>query len=299
MIKVEFLIIIIIIVIFIYFSIIECFENFNNDDDDDLEYLKDFTKEISIYRPVESKNLRKVKNIIIDELKDTKMEIKEQSFTRIINNKNYSFSNIIAKNNNVMNNTKYILLGVHVDSPQIENCESAIDAATGISILLLIAKRILEINKNFPLMLLFIDGEEAIDGGWSNHNSLSGSRYFVDNYNLDIIDKVYIIDLIGGSFNNTIAAFKNNPKTHQDLENLSLINKKFDKQVFINPKDYISDANIEDDYLPFFEKNKYSVNLIPYSFPDNHHTLNDSYKNINWKYVDIFYKVFLEFLLLF
>ena len=59
MIKVEFLIIIIFILIFIYFSLIECFENFDNDDDD-LEYLKDLTKEVSIYRPVESKNLRKV-----------------------------------------------------------------------------------------------------------------------------------------------------------------------------------------------------------------------------------------------
>jgi Zn-dependent M28 family amino/carboxypeptidase len=146
-------------------------------------------------------------------------------------------------------------------------------------------------------MLLFIDGEEAIDGPWNPNNSLSGSRYFVNNYDLTFIERVYIFDLIGADFTkNKIAAFSSNPVTFYDMEKLSEINEKYDNQIFINPSKFTSDKRISDDHVPFVEKNKYALNLIPFNFPENHHTLNDNYKNVNWKYVEKFYKVFFEFL---
>jgi len=260
-----------------------------------ITFIKNFTKEISVYRPVGSKELVNVKNKIINEMKKIGLETDIQSFTRKINNKDYSFSNLIGKNLNA--NEKFILLGVHVDSPQIKGCESAIDAATGVSLALELARKIISKDPTYPIMLLFIDGEEAIDGPWDKNNSLSGSRYFVNNYDLTFIERVYIFDLIGGDFNkNKIAAFANNPVTHYDIEKLADINEKYDNQIFINPSKYISTKEIEDDHVPFLEKNKYSLNLIPYTFPDCHHTLDDNYANINWKYVETFFKVFYEFL---
>jgi hypothetical protein len=258
-------------------------------------FIKNFTKEISVYRPVGSKELDTVKHKIVNEMKRIGLHVEIQHFKRKINNKKYSFSNLIGKNTNT--NKKYILLGVHIDSPQIEGCESTIDAATGVSIALELARQVISKNPNYPIMLLFIDGEEAIDGEWSKSNTLSGSRYFVNNYDLNSIDKVYIFDLIGADLiKNKIAAFKNNPNTHSDINKLANINKKYKYQIFINTSEYISNKSIQDDHVPFFEKNKYALNLIPFNFPDNHHTLNDNYNNVNWKYVEIFYKVFLDFL---
>jgi len=260
-----------------------------------ITFIKNFTKDISVYRPVGSKELINVKNKILKEMKKIGLETQIQSFTKTINNKEYSFSNLIGKNPYV--NEKFILLGVHVDSPQIEGCESTIDAATGVSIVLELARRILSKNPEYPIMLLFIDGEEAIDGSWNNNNSLIGSRYFVNNYDVSFIDKVYIFDLIGGDFNkNKIAAFSNNPVTFYDLEALAEINEKYDDKIFLNPSEYVSTMSIQDDHVPFLEKNVYALNLIPYKFPDSHHTLNDNYNNVNWKYVQTFYKIFFEFL---
>lgn len=263
--------------------------------DDTMQFIKKFTKGISTYRPVGSTELATVKNEIMKQMKEIGLKTEVQTFKRIINNKEYSFSNLIGINPNAYQ--RFILLGVHVDSPQIPGCQSAIDAATGISIALQLAKNIMLEDPTYPVMLLFIDGEEAIDGDWNSSNSLSGSNYFVNNYDLTLIDKVYIFDLIGGDLKeNKIAQFKNNPATSSDLETLSRLNEKYEEQIFMNPADYVSDKDIQDDHVPFVEKQKYALNLIPYKFPKNHHTLNDTYENVNWKYVEIFYRVLFDFL---
>lgn len=265
------------------------------DPESSITFIKNFTKNISIYRPVGSNELNNVKKLIIEEMRKIGLDIQVQSFTKNINNKEYSFSNLIGKNSNAT--SKFIVLGVHVDSPQIEGIEATIDAATGVSIALELARRIISKNPKFPIMLLFIDGEEAIDGMWNNNNTLSGSRYFVNNYDLSFIEKVYIFDLIGGDFDkNKIAAFSNNPVTSYDMEKLSIMNEKYNNQIFLNPNNFISNMTIQDDHVPFVEKNIYALNLIPYKFPDSHHTLNDNYNNVNWRYVETFYKVFFDFL---
>jgi hypothetical protein len=281
--------------IFLILLIIYILYEINNKIIKPIEYIKDTTKIMSVYGPVESELLGFVKNYVIEEMETLELDVTEQHFTRNINNKDYKFSNIIGINPNAK--APYILIGAHIDSPQIEGCESTIDAVTSISIILEITKNLLKKNPNLPIMLLFVDGEEAIDGPWKESNSLSGSKYFVNNYDLNLIDKVYILDLIGGDISmNKIAAFQNNPKSHDDIKKLYEINKKYNELIFINPETFISDKIIEDDHLPFKNKDKYVLDLIPYEFPKTHHTLDDNYNNVNWKYVEIFYNVFYEFL---
>jgi len=284
------LVLIIIILLLLFYPLFKIIETFTN-----IDYIKTFTKEISIYRPVGSPELESVKNKVLSEMKNIGLSTTVQSFKRTINNKEYSFSNLIGVNPNA--NKKYILLGVHIDSPQNPKCECTTDAVTGISIALELAKNLIKENKNYPIMLVFFDGEEAIDGPWTSSNSLSGSSYFVDNYDTNLIDKVYIFDLIGGDFNqNKIAGFSNNKATASDLMKLAKINENYNQKIFQHPNDYTSDKEIQDDHVPFVNKNIYALNLIPYNFPNNHHTLNDNYENVNWKYVEIFYSVLFEFL---
>jgi len=284
------LVLIVIIILLLFYPFLKTIETFTN-----INYIKNFTKEISIYRPVGSSELETVKNKVLAEMKNIGLSTKVQSFKKTINNKEYSFSNLIGVNPNA--NKKNILLGVHIDSPQNPKCECTTDAVTGISIALQLAKNLMLQDKNYPIMLVFFDGEEAIDGNWNSENSLSGSSYFVNNYDTNLIDKVYIFDLIGGDFNqNKIAAFSNNKATVSDLIKLAKINENFDQKIFQHPNDYTSDKVVQDDHVPFINKNIYALNLIPYNFPSNHHTLNDNYDNVNWKYVEIFYSVLFEFL---
>jgi Zn-dependent M28 family amino/carboxypeptidase len=284
------LVLIVIIILLLFYPFLKTIETFTN-----INYIKNFTKEISIYRPVGSSELETVKNKVLAEMKNIGLSTKVQSFKKTINNKEYSFSNLIGVNPNA--NKKNILLGVHIDSPQNPKCECTTDAVTGISIALQLAKNLMLQDKNYPIMLVFFDGEEAIDGNWNSENSLSGSSYFVNNYDTNLIDKVYIFDLIGGDFNqNKIAAFSNNKATVSDLIKLAKINENFDQKIFHYPNDYTSDKVVQDDHVPFINKNIYALNLIPYNFPSNHHTLNDNYDNVNWKYVEIFYSVLFEFL---
>ena len=260
-----------------------------------IQNIKTMTKELSVYRPVGSDNLLTVKTKVIKTMKDIGLSVDEQKFTRNIRNNKYNFSNLIGINSNAK--APYVLLGAHIDSPQIDGCESTIDSVTGIVVILELAKNLLKINPNLPIIIVFVDGEEAIDGKWSTDNTLSGSNYFVNNYDLSLINKVYIFDLIGGDIEkNKLAAFSNNIQTYNDFEKLAKINLKYDKQIFLSPSTFVSTKGIVDDHVPFKEKGIYAMNLIPYDFPDSHHTLKDNYDNVNWEYVEIFYNVFYDFL---
>ncbi len=264
----------------------------------DMDYIKTLTKKISINRPVGSNNLKKVKNIVIDELnKINNINIEEQTFSRKIKNKDYDFSNIIAYNKNI--NDNYVILGCHIDGPQIDLMESATDAATCISITIELTRKILDKNPNYPIMIVFFDGEEAIDGIWSDSNTLSGSTYFVNNFNKNI-KFLMIFDLIGADIDrNKIIQFTNNSYNNNHMKKLSEINKKYSKQIFIDPDIETSNVGIINDYTPFSNKykNLNGLNIIPAKFPDYHHTIDDNYNNVNWEYIDIFSNVIYEFLL--
>ena len=251
--------------------------------------IKYITKKISINRPIESENLSKVKKYVMNEMKKLNLNVEEQKFTQ----RGHTFSNIIGVND-FSNPREYVLLCAHIDS--IKDIDGSIDSATSIAIILELAQRLLLEDPRYPLIITFFDGEEAVDGPWSKDNTLFGSRYFVDNLKYTI-KEAYVLDLIGGDFKNKIALFSNNKYSYRHIKEFYNINKKYDKLIFENPDEYVSDKIIEDDHLPFLEKNINYVHLMPYNFPDSHHTTNDNYLNVNWEYVDIFTEVLYEKLL--
>jgi len=259
--------------------------------------IKQTTKDISIYRPIESPNLFKVKKYIIDKLNELGLSTSLQSFKQTIQNKSYNFSNIISYNKNL--SKKYILLGAHIDSPNIEGSESAIDSASSIAIILELARCILNVDKDYPLLIVFFDGEEAIDGPWSSDNTLIGSTYFANNYDLSKIEIVYILDLIGGSIeDNKIFHYLENPNSFSIIKKLNKINQKYSKNIFVNPEIKSSNKIMEDDHIPFKNKGIKYINFIPPIYPNTHHTINDTFENLNWEYIELFSRVFLEYLII-
>jgi arginine utilization protein RocB len=93
----------------------------------------------------------------MDKLRELKLIVEEQKFNQTIRNKSYNFSNIIAYNKNT--SSKYILLGAHIDTYQLDNFEGAIDSSSSIAIILEFAKNLLILNPKYPLMIVFFDGE--------------------------------------------------------------------------------------------------------------------------------------------
>jgi len=259
-----------------------------------MDNIKDLTKQISIPRPIESENLNKVKQLVILKLKELNLITKEQKFNQIVRSKAYNFSNIIAYNQEA--SKKYILLAAHIDTCNIDNFEGAIDSASSIAIILELAKELLRINKNYPLMIVFFDGEEAINGTWANDNTLIGSRYFVNNFDISKIEQLYLLDLIGGSIENKFYAYKNNLISNDQIKKLADISTKYKYQLFVYPFINIKENEVQDDHIPFKEKGIKYLHLIPTPFPQQHHQNVDTYDNLNWEYIDIFTNTLFEYL---
>jgi glutaminyl-peptide cyclotransferase len=259
-----------------------------------IKKIQKTTKQISICRPINSPNLKYVKKYVLDKLKGMNFIVEEQHFNQTIRDTNYEFSNIVAHNNT--SNKNHILLGAHIDSHEI--CDGAIDSATSIAIILEIVRCLLKNDSNYPIMIVFFDGEEAIGGTWSDDNTLIGSKYFVDNTDLSNVSFFYLLDLIGGDVDdNKIYAYQNNPTSYSKIKKMYDINLKYKYKIFVDPSIQISLKNISDDDIPFKNKNINHLNFIPPIFPKQHHKITDTHKNVNWIYVETFANVFYEYLM--
>jgi len=147
-------------------------------------------------------------------------------------------------------------------------------------------------------MILFFDGEEALQGEWSTDNTLIGSKYFVNNYDISQIDQLYLLDLIGGNIENKFYAFENNILSYEQIKSLSDINKKYNFDIFINPSLKVEQIEIQDDHIAFQNKGIKYLHLIPRPFPIQHHKIIDKYENLNWKYIEVFTNVLFEYLIM-
>ena len=268
----------------------------------DLNFIKEFTKSNSLYRPVPSNNMEKVKANVINLLtKIPNFVVNKQIFTRTIHNKEYSFSNIIANPSNFNKDKPYIILSAHIDGPANQvGTPASIDAITSVGIIMELAKQIMKNINNYNLQMVFFDGEEAIDGSWNNDNTLSGSKFFVKQLD-STPSEVFVFDLIGADIiKNKLYAYSTNPKSHELMSKLAWINENLypeNKRIFIDPNESISYAIIKDDSVSFYNANIPVIDLIPQTFPSTHHTINDNYENINWEYVDIFANVIYNYLI--
>jgi hypothetical protein len=267
-----------------------------------LDSIKEFTKLNSLYRPVPSDNLEKVKSHVINLLNQIpNFVVRKQPFTRTIHNKEYTFSNIIANPQTFNKEKPYIILSAHIDGPINQvGTPASIDAITSIGIIIELGKQLINYIPDYNFQIVFYDGEEAIDGSWANDNTLSGSEYFVK-YLDSIPSKVFVFDLIGADIiKNKLYAYSSNPKSHLLMSELARVNNKLfpeNKRIFIDPNETISYVIIKDDSLPFFNAQIPVIDLIPATFPSTHHTPNDSYENVNWEYIDIFANVIYNYLI--
>lgn len=193
-----------------------------------------------------------------------------------------------------------IVIACHYDS-KLEDYEfiGAIDSAVPCAIMLDLAKFLKEnyeteqfrrISRH--LQFLFFDGEEAFKE-WNDKDSIYGARHhakrLLTNFSqksFDSIDLFVLLDLIGAQkskFPNYFSATSNTYRLLSKIENMLLKNNMLNSKkmyYFANTQGF-GYGGVQDDHLPFLARNVPVLHLIPVPFPDQWHTPNDNYENLD------------------
>ena len=210
------------------------------------------------------------------------------SYTELRDNNTYDLSNIIAQFNS--GSEKHILLGAHWDTRpwadsdlDVSNHSTPIiganDGASGVAVLLELAKMF---NSNPPpisITLVLFDGEDmGVDGV---HNSWAkGSQYFAENLPIQKPDYGIIIDMIGDR-NLEIPIERNSYRVAPELINeIWGLADKLKLPAFQNRLGY----DVYDDHIPLWEIAEIpTIDLIDFNYPNQRinywHTINDIPQN--------------------
>ncbi|XP_011493974.1 PREDICTED: glutaminyl-peptide cyclotransferase [Ceratosolen solmsi marchali] len=267
-----------------------------------IHHINNVLKNICIVRVVGTPGHLKVKKYIKSTLKSLNWSVESDIFedrTPVFGK--LKFENIIARFNPKAK--RFLVLACHYDSKYekkfkfVGATDSAVPCTQLINLAKVMQNQLNTIkNADLSLMLLFLDGEEAFKS-WSATDSLYGARHLANKWkkntetyagesisDLDKIDLFVLLDLIGAPnpifynyFKNTARWFALLSSTEERLAKAS----HFENYDYKNPnrkyfQNYTIHPDIQDDHIPFLEKNVSVLHLIPYPFPDIWHSAEDN-----------------------
>lgn len=163
----------------------------------------------------------------------------------------------------------------------------AVDSAASCAILLELAKSLKQNFRNeskWGIKIVFFDGEEAFVN-WSDDDSIYGARHLAKRWETEIvngktmlsrIDIFILLDLLGhensvltSRFMETDHFFKKLIAAEDHLRSLGKIDK-FSQRIFLSRKQF--GAQVQDDHIPFLQRQVPVVHLIPIPFPRGWHS---------------------------
>ncbi|XP_030382563.1 glutaminyl-peptide cyclotransferase isoform X1 [Scaptodrosophila lebanonensis] len=270
----------------------------------DKQHMREAIRNILVPRVVGTGNHTIVRQYIVQSLRDLGWHVELNSFhdtAPIVGA--LHFHNIIATLNPQAE--RFLVLACHYDSKYMENVAflGATDSAVPCAMLLNLAKVLQEQlepfkNTNVSLMLLFFDGEEAFEQ-WGPKDSIYGARHLAklwqDQGKLDRIDLLVLLDLLGAPDPAFYSFFANTELWHMRLMALEtrlsqrgLLQRymssgvsQHDPTRYFQPQATRS-AYIEDDHIPFLQRNVPILHLIPMPFPSVWHTPDDNESVIDY-----------------
>lgn len=268
---------------------------------------------ILVPRVVGTPTHENVKDFIMSELTKLKWSVEVDEFiddTPIF--KQLKFTNIIAKLN--PNAERFLVLACHYDSKYFPNQEflGATDSAVPCAMMLNMAhvmnEELLKVQSqnDVSLMLVFFDGEEAFQA-WTDDDSIYGARHLAAKWEkeafLHRIDMLILLDLLGAPDPAFYSYFRNTEKWYarlmnaeERLDNQSLLNRyqssgvtNRDPRRIFQPHSF--KAGIQDDHIPFLQRDVPIVHLIPTPFPQVWHKLDDNREAIDTTTVENLSKI--------
>lgn len=278
-----------------------------------LSRLKDdILPNILVVRKPGTAGIIKVKNYIARTLKDVGWTIEEHSFEEAppasYSKHPITFTNVIATYNPAAK--RRLVLACHYDSKATpEGFLGAIDSAVPCAMLIEIANslkgRLSESPNDLSLQLLFLDGEEAFVE-WTAADSLYGARNLAEKWEkeswpigessdkntLHSIDLFVLLDLLGEANPNFLS--KQGVDNHKHYTEMIRI-----EDILNDGKHYFQNrrvsANVQDDHIPFLQRNVPILHIISLPFPKNWHVITDNGDNIDYKTVHRLMKIFTVF----
>jgi len=224
-----------------------------------------------------------------------------------------------------------LAIACHYDSKYYKDIKflAATDSAVPCAMMLHLAATMNEFlhrhrnrNNDVTLEFLFLDGEEAFVN-WSDDDSIYGSRHLAklwentpfpsatsSSNRLDSLDVFMLLDLIGEAgprFHNFFAS------TSRHFERLMRIEKKMSKAGLLVDGGVWGDCReangcnryfsssvqvnsfIEDDHVPFMQRNVPILHMIPYPFPQGWHNEGDNGQNLHYPTIYNLSKIFAAF----
>jgi hypothetical protein len=250
-------------------------------------------------RPVGSEAHNRTRDYLIAKLKESADSVTVQNFSHVQDGKTYALCNIIGQFGH--GKIPGILLCAHWDTrptadqellpeDQAKPIMGADDGASGVAVLLEIAKLLHQDRPSVPVTIVFLDGE---DFGPSLADMLLGARYFASTVDVRRYKYGVLLDMVGKR-NLVLYREKHSDRAAGD------VNDKIWKKAaelgysgtFRNHAKYA----IEDDHIPLIDAGLPCVDLIDLDYP-YWHTLKDTTDKCSRESLEITGKTVLEVVL--
>ncbi len=213
---------------------------------------------------------REVGDYIIRELKDLGWQVEEQSFTY----RDVIGRNIIAKVN--QDRGPVIIVGAHYDTRKVadrspdssEAAPGAVDGASGVAVLLELARSLELHQTNKEVWLAFFDVEDNGSGGIPGYDWIVGSTYMANNLQI-MPEAMVLVDMVGDADQQLYLEGNSNPDLQQRIWQIA--GDLGFGDYFINEYRY----SLIDDHLPFVQRGIPAIDIIDFDYP-YWHTIEDT-----------------------
>ena len=211
---------------------------------------------------------------IIEQLEGNGWDVEIQRFEH----SGMALMNIIAKSKE-MRGTKPILIGAHYDTRPLADQDplypqlpvpGANDGASGVAILLELARVLDQDRLQQPVRLVFFDAEDSgklVGWDWS-----VGSAFFAENLSEDV-EAVVIVDMVGDEDLQLHVEKFSDPDLVQEIWSVAA---SLGYSGFINTPKY----SIIDDHLPFLQIGIPAIDIIDFDYP-YYHTVDDTIDKVS------------------
>ena len=223
------------------------------------------------------------RDYLVNTLKGYADSVERQDFTQTVRGQALKMSNVVARWKG-KGGKNGVLLCAHWDTRPSADYErnpqrartpipGANDGASGVAVLLELARLFKQSPPPVPVMLVLFDGEDF--GPGTNHMFL-GSRHFAANLPTDVPKRGVLIDMIGDrdleipQEANSLLQARDVMNEVYDIAHAQGYEKHFPRRFA---------GAIEDDHIPLQQKGLKVIDLIDFNYGPNHswwHTLEDT-----------------------
>ena len=217
-------------------------------------------------RPAGSASLENARRWIKTELREAGCRVEEDRFTAATPLGTIPMVNLIGKIPG--RESKVVVLAAHYDTKRFATFSfvGANDSASGVGLVLELARALASRKNRFTYWLVFFDGEEAIQN-WTPTDGLYGSRHMVEKLTatgeLGQIHALILLDMIGDAQLNILRDQNSTPWLNNLVWDTA-------KQLGYEANFTDQRTEIADDHYPFIQAGVSAMDLIDFDYGPGH-----------------------------